>query len=49
MPSAGLRSVPEGSNARMEADRSQTEHEPNRRRVTVAEAAEILGITAEAV
>lgn len=33
----------------MEADRPQTEHGPNRRRVTVAEAAEILGITAEAV
>jgi hypothetical protein len=30
-------------------DRTQTEHGPNRRRVTVAEAAEILGITAEAV
>jgi hypothetical protein len=29
--------------------RSQTEQEPNRRRVTVAEASEILGITAEAV
>jgi len=33
----------------MEADRPQTEHGPNRRRVTVAEAAEFLGITAEAV
>ena len=33
----------------MDADRPQTEHGPNRRRVTVAEAAEILGITAEAV
>lgn len=33
----------------MEADRPQTEHRPNRRRVTVAEAAEVLGITAEAV
>jgi hypothetical protein len=33
----------------MEADRPQTEHGPNRRRVTVAEAAEALGITAEAV
>jgi hypothetical protein len=33
----------------MNADRSQTEHGPNSRRVTVAEAAEILGITAEAV
>jgi hypothetical protein len=30
-------------------DRSQTEREMNRRRVTVAEASEILGITAEAV
>ena len=30
-------------------DRPATEHGPNRRRVTVAEAAEILGITAEAV
>jgi hypothetical protein len=29
--------------------RSQTKQEPNRRRVTVAEASEILGITAEAV
>jgi hypothetical protein len=29
--------------------RTQTEQEPNRRRVTVAEASEILGITAEAV
>ena len=29
--------------------RSQTEQEPNKRRVTVAEASEILGITAEAV
>ena len=33
----------------MAEDRSQTEHGPNSRRVTVAEAAEILGITAEAV
>ena len=33
----------------MEADRPQTEHGPNSRRVTVAEAAEVLGITAEAV
>jgi hypothetical protein len=33
----------------MDADRTQTEHGPNTRRVTVAEAAEILGITAEAV
>ena len=33
----------------MDADRTQTEHGPNKRRVTVAEAAEILGITAEAV
>jgi hypothetical protein len=33
----------------MDVDRTQTEHGPNRRRVTVAEAAEILGITAEAV
>src|SRR5215212_5998102 len=30
-------------------DRPQTEHGPDKRRVTVAEAAEILGITAEAV
>jgi hypothetical protein len=33
----------------MNADRAQTEHRPNSRRVTVAEAAEMLGITAEAV
>jgi hypothetical protein len=33
----------------MGRDRSETEHSPDRRRVTVAEAAEILGITAEAV
>ncbi len=33
----------------MGADRPETEHGPNKRRVTVAEAAEILGITAEAV
>jgi hypothetical protein len=33
----------------MDHDRPQTEHGPNRRRATVAEAAEILGITAEAV
>jgi hypothetical protein len=33
----------------MNTDRSQTDHGPNSRRVTVAEAAEILGITAEAV
>ena len=33
----------------MDADRPQTQHGPNRRRVTVAEAAEVLGITAEAV
>jgi hypothetical protein len=33
----------------MDADRAQTEHGPNKRRVTVAEAADILGITAEAV
>src|ERR687894_234904 len=33
----------------MDADQSTTEHSPDRRRVTVAEAAEILGITAEAV
>jgi len=30
-------------------DRTATEHRPDRRRVTVAEASEILGITAEAV
>ena len=33
----------------MDADRPPTEHGPNTRRVTVAQAAEILGITAEAV
>jgi hypothetical protein len=33
----------------MGEDRSQTKQEPNRHRVTVAEASEILGITAEAV
>jgi hypothetical protein len=33
----------------MTEDRTATERRPNRRRVTVAEAAEILGITAEAV
>ena len=33
----------------MGEDRSTTEHSPDSRRVTVAEAAEILGITAEAV
>src|SRR5918997_6193891 len=33
----------------MDADQSTTEHSPDSRRVTVAEAAEILGITAEAV
>ncbi len=33
----------------MDADRTATQHGPARRRVTVAEAAEILGITAEAV
>jgi hypothetical protein len=33
----------------MDADRPQTEHGPNSHRFTVAEAAEILGITAEAV
>jgi hypothetical protein len=33
----------------MDADRTATQHGPDRRRVTVAEAAEILGITAEAV
>jgi hypothetical protein len=33
----------------MRRDRPETEHSPDRRRVTVAEAAEILGITAEAV
>jgi hypothetical protein len=33
----------------MDADRPQTEHGPNSRRFTVAEASEILGITAEAV
>src|SRR5918997_4167475 len=33
----------------MDADQSATQHGPDRRRVTVSEAAEILGITAEAV
>lgn len=33
----------------MGRDRSETEQRPNKRRVTVAEAAEILGISAEAV
>ncbi len=33
----------------MDADRTATQHGPDKRRVTVAEAAEILGITAEAV
>ena len=33
----------------MGEDRTATEHGPNTRRVTVAEAAEVLGITAEAV
>jgi hypothetical protein len=33
----------------MDADRPQTEHGPNSHRFTVAEAAEVLGITAEAV
>jgi hypothetical protein len=33
----------------MDADRTTTQHGPDKRRVTVAEAAEILGITAEAV
>src|SRR5918998_4330550 len=33
----------------MTADHTETQHGPNTRRVTVAEAAEILGITAEAV
>ena len=33
----------------MDGDRTATQHGPDRRRVTVAEAAEILGITAEAV
>ena len=33
----------------MGRDRSETKHSPDKRRVTVAEAAEILGITAEAV
>jgi hypothetical protein len=33
----------------MAEDRTATEHGPNTRRVTVAEAAEVLGITAEAV
>ena len=33
----------------MDVDRTTTQHGPDKRRVTVAEAAEILGITAEAV
>ena len=33
----------------MDADRTATQHGPDKRRVTVAEAAKILGITAEAV
>src|SRR5918997_3848882 len=33
----------------MDADQSATQHGPDRRRVTVSEASEILGITAEAV
>jgi hypothetical protein len=38
-----------GVGAEWAADRSQTEHHDGRRRVTVSEAADILGITAEAV
>ncbi len=38
-----------GAGAEWVADRSQTEHPDERRRVTVSEAAHILGITAEAV
>ena len=38
-----------GAGAERVADRSQTEHPAERRRVTVSEAADILGITAEAV
>jgi hypothetical protein len=38
-----------GVGAEWAADRSQTEHQDERRRVTVSEAADILGITAEAV
>ena len=38
-----------GAGAEWVADRSQTEHKDERRRVTVSEAAHILGITAEAV
>ncbi len=38
-----------GAGAEWVADRSQTEHPDERRRVTVSEAADILGITAEAV
>ena len=38
-----------GEDAGRAFDRSRTEHEAGRRRATVAEAAEILGITAEAV
>ena len=38
-----------GAGAERVTDRSQTEHQDERRRVTVSEAADILGITAEAV
>ncbi len=38
-----------GAGAEWVADRSQTEHPDERRRVSVSEAADILGITAEAV
>ncbi len=38
-----------GAGAERVTDRSQTEHQDERRRVTVAEAADILGVTAEAV
>jgi hypothetical protein len=50
LPPAGLQGVVGGCTLRgMDADRTETEHRPNTRRVTVAEAAVILGITAEAV
>lgn len=50
MGSPALRGGTEGSSIPgMEPDGSTTEHGPNTRRVTVAEAAERLGITAEAV
>jgi hypothetical protein len=50
MASKGFRPGPEWSSIpRVGEDRTATEQGPDRRRVTVAEASEILGITAEAV